>query len=153
MLQCHTVAGVVLLHALCKAGSSLAGQKRVFGVILKVPSAEGISVDIHTGTKGNMYTVFFQFHSVVVTNPGCRIHIPGLGQHHSHRECGAVVAHQVQTGRTVAHGKSGNTQGFGVLGRGLAGSSQCNGIAVFLAACPGRHRMLGFLTGAGDDAQ
>ena len=79
-------AGSVTLDAPHIGGGHLAGQQRIFGEILEVPSVERVAVDVHTGGQEHIHPILQ--HLVPQHGGGAfhQVRIPGAGQQRSHRE-------------------------------------------------------------------
>ena len=117
------------LHAVDVGGGNLAGHQRVFGVILEVPSTQGVAVEVHARTENHVAVVFLHFLSDGPSDFLCQRGVPGAGDGGADGEAGSVVGVRVpfacgvdaNAGRTVGQDRARDAQ-TGDGGGGAGGS-------------------------------
>ena len=66
-------------------------NQRIFRIILKVSSAQRISVNIHSGCEPEIYTEFLHLFTYKTAELLDKIEVPGLCQSRSRRDHGAIL--------------------------------------------------------------
>lgn len=93
-------------------GAHFPRQKRIFGIVLEIPSAQRIALNIHRRGQKHVGTVFKRFVTHRVTDRLHQFGIPRSGQRGGCGESGAVIGFgrvavpegfHAHSGRTVAH--------------------------------------------------
>ena len=133
----HRGADAVGLDAGNHGRGHLAGEQRVLAVILEVPAAERVAVDIHPRTKDDIDAVF---QHLVAHRPADFLHefrVPGRGEHRPDREAGAVegllrsfpVRVDPQAGGTVRQDDRGDAEPRDGMGRAGCTGNALVGVA------------------------
>ena len=122
-------AGAAALYGLNAPDHSrrhFAGEQRILGEILKIPSAQRISVDVEARSQQDVGALLLHFQAEEMAQGFHGLRVPGAGQRRTTGQQRSIIA-RPDSGGTVGGGNGGNA----LIPQGLGGAAQHTRVALY----------------------